>query len=87
MIQVCRIGKSVAPVRRLAGILVSAMGVLLLFLPAADGASATSQFEQEWAKLIAAAQKEGRVVIAAGGAPSRECVPRTSSRRHRRRAR
>ena len=49
-----------------------ALGVLVLFLPLAYGASAPSQFDQEWAKLIAVAQKEGRVVIAAGGAPSRE---------------
>ena len=50
----------------------AALGVLVLFLPLAYGASAPSQFDKEWAKLIAAAQKEGRVVIAAGGAPSRE---------------
>ena len=72
MIHVCGIRKVLAPVRRLAGILLTALGALLLFLPAADGASAPSQFEKEWTKLIAAAQKEGRVVIAAGGAPSRE---------------
>src|SRR5918999_4098285 len=43
-----------------------------LFPPVAPGASATSEFDKEWAKLIAAAQQEGRVVIAAGGAPPRE---------------
>jgi len=72
MIHVCGIRKVLAPVRRLAGILLTALGALLLFLPAADGASAASQFETEWAKLIAAAQQEGQVMIAAGGAPSRE---------------
>ena len=66
MIHDSTIGKLVAPVQ------LAAVGVLFLFLPAAHGASATSQFEKEWAKLIAAAQQEGRVVIAAGGAPSRE---------------
>lgn len=48
----------------------AALVAMLLFLPAAYGASA--QFDQQWADLIAAAQKEGRLVIAAGGAPSRE---------------
>jgi iron(III) transport system substrate-binding protein len=32
-------------------------------------------FEQEWEALIAAAQEEGRLVIAAGGSPSREYRP------------
>jgi iron(III) transport system substrate-binding protein len=50
----------------------AALAVLVVFLPLAYGASVTSQFDKEWAKLIAAAQQEGRVVIAAGGAPSRE---------------
>lgn len=75
MIHVCRIGKLVVPVRRFAGVQLAALGVLFLFLPATYGASATSQFEKEWAKLIAAAQQEGRLVIAAGGAPSREYRP------------
>jgi iron(III) transport system substrate-binding protein len=72
MFHVCRIGKLVARVRRLIGIQLAALGVLFLILPAVYGASAPSQFEREWAGLIAAAQKEGRLVIAAGGAPSRE---------------
>ena len=72
MIRASRIRKLVVSVRRLAGIALAILGVLFLFLPAAHGASATSQFENEWAKLIAAAQQEGRVVISAGGAPSRE---------------
>jgi iron(III) transport system substrate-binding protein len=72
MIQRCIIDKLVMPVRRLAALQLSAAGMLFLFVSAAHGASATPQFEKEWAKLAAAAQKEGRVVIAAGGAPSRE---------------
>jgi iron(III) transport system substrate-binding protein len=72
MIRASRIRKLVVSVRRLAGIALAILGVLFLFLPAAHAASATSQFENEWAKLIAAAQQEGRVVISAGGAPSRE---------------
>jgi iron(III) transport system substrate-binding protein len=72
MNHVCRIGKPVTPIGCLAGIQLAALGVLFLFQPAAYGASATSPFEKEWAQLIAAAQQEGRVVIAAGGAPSRE---------------
>jgi iron(III) transport system substrate-binding protein len=38
-------------------------------------AASTSNFEQEWSKLVAAAQKEGRLVIAAGGQPSRQYRP------------
>jgi ABC-type Fe3+ transport system substrate-binding protein len=72
MIRASRIRKLVVSVRCLAGIALAILGVLFLFLPAAHGASATSQFESEWAKLIAAAQQEGRLVISAGGAPSRE---------------
>jgi iron(III) transport system substrate-binding protein len=40
------------------------------FVLAAQPASA--DFKSDWAKLIAAAQKEGKVSIAAGGAPSRQ---------------
>lgn len=72
MIHDCSIDKHVMPVRRLAALQLAAVALVLLFLSAAHGASATSQFDKEWAKLIAAAQREGRVVIAAGGAPSRE---------------
>ena len=72
MFQVCRVGKLVTSVRRLAGIQSAALGALFLFLPLAQGASVTTQFEKEWTKLITAAQKEGRLAIAAGGAPSRE---------------
>ena len=66
MIHDSAIGKLVAPVQW------ATLGVLVLFVPLAYGASGSSQFDKEWAKLIAAAQQEGRVVIAAGGAPSRE---------------
>jgi ABC-type Fe3+ transport system substrate-binding protein len=52
---------------------VAALAVsLLIAIRTADGAAATAEFDKEWSKLIAAAQQEGRVVIAAGGAPSRE---------------
>jgi ABC-type phosphate/phosphonate transport system substrate-binding protein len=34
-----------------------------------------SAFEQQWAALIAAARAEGRLSVAAGGAPSREYAP------------
>ncbi len=72
MIHDLNIEKSVMQIRRLAALQLAAAGLVLLFLAAAHGASAPSQFEQEWAKLIAAARQEGRVMIAAGGAPSRE---------------
>jgi len=36
---------------------------------------AKANFEQEWARLIAGAQKEGTLAIASGGAPSREYRP------------
>ena len=35
----------------------------------------SANFEQEWSKLIAAAQQEGTVSIASGGAPSRQYRP------------
>jgi iron(III) transport system substrate-binding protein len=72
MIRASRVRELVVSVRRLARIPLPILGVLFFFLPAAHAASATSQFENEWAKLIAAAQQEGRLVISAGGAPSRE---------------
>ena len=59
--------------RRRALLQLAALGALLvLFLPMARGASPSSQFEKEWAKLVIAAQQEARVLIAAGGSPSRE---------------
>jgi iron(III) transport system substrate-binding protein len=71
MSYICGIEKLVLALR-LAGIQLAAVGLLLMFQPGVYGASAIPQFEKEWAKLIAAAQQEGRLVIAAGGAPSRE---------------
>lgn len=52
------------------------VGILFfLFFSAAYGASATGRFDEEWAKLIAAAKQEGTVAIASGGAPSRQYRP------------
>lgn len=42
---------------------------------AAPAAQAKANFEQEWARLVASAQKEGTLAIASGGAPSREYRP------------
>jgi iron(III) transport system substrate-binding protein len=72
MIHDCILDKCANALRRIAAFHLTAVAVVLLFLSTAQGASAPAQFEKEWAKLTAAAQKEGRVVIAAGGAPSRE---------------
>ena len=72
MIHVDKEARLAMAVQRLTRILVVAVGALCLFLSAANPASAAAQFEKEWASLIAAARKEGRLVIAAGGAPSRE---------------
>jgi len=47
-----------------------ALGLVLISAPGALAAS--PDFEKEWAALIAAAKKEGKVSIAAGGAPSRQ---------------
>ena len=41
----------------------------------AFGAAAPANFEQEWSKLITAAQQEGTLSIASGGAPSRQYRP------------
>ncbi len=51
--------------------------VLFFFLSASSafGAAATANFEQEWSKLITAAQQEGTLSIASGGAPSRQYRP------------
>lgn len=43
--------------------------------PAKAAAPASVNFEQEWSKLIAAAQQEGTLSIASGGAPSRQYRP------------
>jgi iron(III) transport system substrate-binding protein len=60
------------------GIALAASGIFFLSLSAAYAAFAekpTANFEQEWAKLIAAAKQEGTVAIASGGAPSRQYRP------------
>lgn len=52
------------------------VGILFfLFFSAAYGAPAKANFDEEWAKLIAAAKQEGTVAIASGGAPSRQYRP------------
>jgi len=58
----------------------SAMILVLLILPVgfattAFAAVAPANFEQEWSKLIAAAKQEGNVMVASGGAPSRQYRP------------
>ena len=72
MIHLQRKKSFASSIRGVTGSLLTGLAVLVLFLPAANGASPTRSFEEEWAKLIAAAQKEGRLDIASGGAPSRE---------------
>lgn len=48
----------------------------LLTIASAYGAAAPSaNFEQEWSKLIAAAKQEGTLMVASGGAPSRQYRP------------
>lgn len=63
--------------RRVSGVVANSLPLFVLtvlFAPAAYAATATS-FEQEWSKLIAAAQQEGTLSIASGGAPSRQYRP------------
>ena len=50
------------------------LGIALNRTDPAYGAAA-GNFEQEWAKLSAAAKQEGTVAIASGGAPSRQYRP------------
>jgi iron(III) transport system substrate-binding protein len=60
-------------------ILLLLFGFQLLTTSSVYGASTAPQgsanFEQEWSKLITAAQQEGTVAIASGGAPSRQYRP------------
>ena len=60
-----------------------ALTASFLFVNAVYSASpppqATGKFEQEWANLTTAAQREGTVVIASGGAPSRQLRPITDA--------
>ena len=54
----------------------SVLLLVLLSAPGAYGAAAPSaNFEQEWSKLIAAAKQEGTLMVASGGAPSRQYRP------------
>ena len=68
-------GKCCTAIDRLMGTMLTILWVSFFVLPAAHGASATANFDQEWAKLIAAAKQEGTVAIASGGAPSRQYRP------------
>jgi iron(III) transport system substrate-binding protein len=65
--------------RSVTAILIGVLWVVPILVPRAHGASAApkaaAKFEQEWAQLIAAAQKEGTLAIASGGAPSRQLRP------------
>ena len=57
---------------------VRSVGFALVFLFSATiafGAAAPANFEQEWSKLVTAAQQEGTLSIASGGAPSRQYRP------------
>ncbi len=58
-------------------ILLLILGLLLLNPVVTDASAATApgNFEQEWAKLIAAAKQEGTLRVASGGAPSRQYRP------------
>src|SRR5262245_37546530 len=73
----CRVGSGWR--WRLATAIVAALSGAVCFLAEARGAApapqAKANFEQEWARLIAGAQKEGTLAIAPGGAPSREYRP------------
>src|SRR5918996_1927018 len=55
--------------------LLAAFSLSVLVLPAAHGSQSSTNFEQEWSNLIAAAKQEGTVAIASGGAPSRQYRP------------
>ena len=70
-----RCGEAVGKLRRGTQTFLSALGLFFLFVATAYGAQATANFDQEWAKLIAAAKQEGIVAIASGGAPSRQYRP------------
>jgi iron(III) transport system substrate-binding protein len=64
-------------IRRVNGVVANSWTLFVLavlFAPAAYAATIAS-FEQEWSKLVAAAQQEGTVSIASGGAPSRQYRP------------
>jgi iron(III) transport system substrate-binding protein len=48
---------------------------LFSFFALAGSATGEAKFEEEWARLVAAAKEEGRLAIASGGAPSRQYRP------------
>src|SRR5262245_11086641 len=50
-----------------------AVATMLLSIP--SPAHAQASFEAQWAELVAAAKKEGSLMIASGGAPSRQYRP------------
>ena len=68
-------GEAVGKLRRTTQTFLSVGSLSFLFVATAYGAQATANFDQEWAKLIAAAKQEGTVAIASGGAPSRQYRP------------
>ena len=57
------------------GIMIAILWTSFFAFTPAHAASAPASFEQEWAKLIAAAKQEGTVAVASGGAPSRQYRP------------
>src|SRR5262249_15688981 len=63
------------PANRAIKILMAILSVSLFFSPLVYAASALTNFDQEWAKLVAAAKQEGTVAVASGGAPSRQYRP------------
>lgn len=54
---------------------VGSLLLVLLLFTTTTGAAAPANFEQEWSKLIAAAKQEGNLLVASGGAPSRQYRP------------
>jgi iron(III) transport system substrate-binding protein len=54
------------------GLRLPALGAALAAMVGLGIAPASADFKSDWAQLIAAAKKEGKVSIAAGGAPSRQ---------------
>ena len=62
MFQVQKRNRWVTSVQLLTVILSANLAMLLLILPVVHGASGDSRFEQDWATLVTAAQKEGRLL-------------------------
>src|SRR5574341_638259 len=63
--------------RSLRGVVANSWALAVLSVLSASAAygATVASFEQEWSKLIAAAQQEGPLSIASGGAPSRKYRP------------